>query len=316
MKYLITGGAGFIGTNLCHYINKNYKNYSVVVVDNNIENCNKLKSLFPNIEIINKDFTDKSILDKVECGEYDGVFHLAAVPRVAFSVDYPLISHEENLTKTLILAKACCNDKKIPFIFASSSSIYGDIKKFPTPEESPKQPKSPYALQKYSCELYLKQFNTFYGLPCAFLRFFNVFGPHQIASNAYATVVCAWATAISQNKPIRFDGDGTQSRDFCYVEDVCQAMVLAMQNPNVHTGEAFNIAQGNTTSLNDVFNMFKLEYNIQEANIIRASERAGDVKKTHANIKKAKRLLGYKPKWPFAKGLKTTFEWWASIKNI
>jgi nucleoside-diphosphate-sugar epimerase len=175
---------------------------------------------------------------------------------------------------------------------------------------------TPYAASKLAAEGYVQAYASAYDVPTTLLRFFNVFGPHQIASNAYATVVCAWATAISQNKPIRFDGDGTQSRDFCYVEDVCQAMVLAMQNPNVHTGEAFNIAQGNTPSLNDVFNMFKLEYNIQEANIIRAAERAGDVKKTHANIKKAKRLLGYKPKWPFAKGLKTTFEWWASIKNI
>lgn len=315
MRCLITGGAGFIGTNLCNYIIKNVPDMYITVVDNNKDSCDQLRSMFQNIEILNMDFTNDYVLDEVKKGKYSGVFHLAAVPRVAFSVDYPLVSHEENLTKTLTLAKACCENIKVPFIFASSSSIYGDIKEYPTPETAEKNPKSPYALQKYACELYLKQFNKFYGLPCSFLRFFNVFGPHQVASNAYATVVCAWATAISKEEKIRFDGDGTQSRDFCYVEDVCQAMVLAMANKSAHNAEAFNIAQGDTTELNEVFELFKTEYNIKEKNIVRAPERAGDVKKTHANIDKAKMFLGYDPKWPFVKGLANTFQWWEQRKS-
>jgi UDP-N-acetylglucosamine 4-epimerase len=310
MKYLITGGAGFIGTNLCIELLKQKPECFITVVDNNEESCKKLRSLFENIEILNKDFTDPVVLQSIEAGKYAGVFHLAAVPRVAYSVEHPLLTHDENLTKTLQLGMACCKGTKTPLIFASSSSIYGDIDTFPTPEDSEKRPKSPYALQKYCCELYLKQFNEFYGLPCTFMRFFNVFGQHQVATNAYATVVCAWATALSKGEKIRFDGDGTQSRDFCFVEDVCSALILAMDTPSVHNGEAFNIAQGTTTELNAVFNIFKNKYNVKAEDVVYAPFRAGDVKKTHANVAKAKTLLGFVPAWPFEKGLVKTFEWW------
>jgi nucleoside-diphosphate-sugar epimerase len=314
MKYLITGGAGFIGTNLCLQLQKLKPDCKITVVDNNPESCHKLASIAPNVKIFINDFSDAYILSLIEKGEYDGVFHLAAVPRVAYSVEHPIYTHEENLTKTLHLGKACSRGKKTPLIFASSSSIYGDIDEYPTPEDADKKPKSPYALQKYCCELYLKQFHEFYGLPCAFMRFFNVFGPYQVATNAYATVVCAWATALSKGEKIRFDGDGTQSRDFCFVEDVCSALILAMDTPSVHNAETFNVAQGDTTSLNTVFDLFKSKYSIEENNIVRAPFRAGDVKKTHAKVSKAKELLGFIPKWPFEKGLEKTFAWWDSIK--
>lgn len=314
MKYLITGGAGFIGTNLCIQLQKNKPNCKIVVVDISKKNCDILSTKVDNVEIICNDFTNFSVLKSIEEGEYSGVFHLAAVPRVAYSVEHPLLTHEENLTKTLILGKSCAKSKTA-LIFASSSSIYGDIEEYPTPEDANKKPKSPYALQKYCCELYLKQFHEFYGLPCAFLRFFNVFGPHQIATNAYATVVCAWATALSKGEKIRFDGDGTQSRDFCFVEDVCSALILAMDNKSVHDGQAFNVAQGQTTPLNRVFELFKEKYNIKEENVLRTPVRAGDVKKTHANVEKANRLLGFSPNWPFEKGLIKTFNWWDQTKQ-
>ena len=310
MKYLITGGAGFIGTNLCLELLKHKPECKITVVDNNENNCKKLKSLVDNIEILNIDFTSSIVTQSIETGLYDGVFHLAAIPRVAYSVEHPLLTHDENLTKTLQLAMACCKGKKTPLIFASSSSIYGDIDTFPTPEFADKKPKSPYALQKYVCELYLKQFNEFYGLPCAFMRFFNVFGPHQIATNSYATVVCAWRTAIQQGKQLRFDGDGTQSRDFCFVKDVCSALIKAMNTPSVHDAQAFNVAQGDTTTLNKVFELFKEKYNIQDSNIIKSPIRVGDVKKTHADISKAKLMLNFQPNWPFEKGLLDTFKWW------
>ncbi len=310
MKYLITGGAGFIGTNLCFELLKHKPECLITVVDNNEDNCKKLKTLFTNIEILNKDFTDLSVLQSIEDGNYTGVFHLAAVPRVAYSVEHPILTHDENLTKTLKLGMSCCKGKKTPLIFASSSSIYGDIDTFPTPENAEKKPKSPYALQKYGCELYLKQFNEFYELPCAFMRFFNVFGPHQVATNAYATVVCSWRTAIHQGKQLRFDGDGTQSRDFCFVKDVCSALIKAMDTPSVHNAQAFNVAQGDTTSLNKVFDLFKQKYNLQETDVVRAPVRAGDVKKTHADTSKAKTMLSFEPQWPFEKGLSATFDWW------
>lgn len=309
MKYLITGGAGFIGTNLCLALKNLNIDCEIVVVDNSKENCSLLATKVAGITILTKDFTDLSVLADLESGKYDGVFHLAAVPRVAYSVEHPILTHEENLTKTLILAKACCI-KKTPLIFASSSSIYGDIEEYPTTETADKKPKSPYALQKYACELYLKQFNEFYGLPCAFLRFFNVFGPHQVATNSYATVVCAWATALKKGQQIRFDGDGSQSRDFCFVDDVCSALIIAMTTPTVHDGQAFNVAQGNTIKLSHVFNLFKNKYNITENQIIYAPTRAGDVKKTHANVSKSKKLMGFIPAWPFEKGLQKTFDWW------
>lgn len=309
MKYLITGGAGFIGTNLCFALKDKNIGCEIVVVDNSKENCSLLASKVGGITILTKDFTDSSVLADLESGKYDGVFHLAAVPRVAYSVEHPILTHEENLTKTLILAKACCT-KKTPLIFASSSSIYGDIEEYPTPETADKKPKSPYALQKYACELYLKQFNDFYGLPCAFMRFFNVFGPHQVATNSYATVVCSWATALKKQQNIRFDGDGSQSRDFCFVEDVCSALILAMNTPDAHNAQAFNVAQGDTTKLSHVFDLFKQKYNIKPEQITYAPTRAGDVKKTHANVNKAKNILGFIPAWPFEKGLNKTFEWW------
>jgi UDP-N-acetylglucosamine 4-epimerase len=145
------------------------------------------------------------------------------------------------------------------------------------------------------------------------MRFFNVFGPHQVATNAYATVVCSWRTAIHQGKQLRFDGDGTQSRDFCFVKDVCGALIKAMETPSVHNATSFNVAQGDTTSLNQVFNLFKEKYNIQEIDIIRSPIRMGDVKKTHADISNMKNLLNYEPQWPFEKGLINTFEWWDNL---
>ena len=189
------------------------------------------------------DFASVNVLTKVKSGVYDSVFHLAAIPRVSYSVEHPLETHETNVNKTLHLMDACVGNVK-RFVFASSSSVYGGADILPTPETHPKNPKSPYALQKSIIEDYLKVYSLLYGLESIALRFFNVFGPNQLGHSPYSTAVSAWLTAIKNGKSMRSDGDGSQSRDLCYVDNVVDVCIRASQHEKNLGAEVFNVACG------------------------------------------------------------------------
>jgi UDP-glucose 4-epimerase len=196
--------------------------------------------------------------------------------------------------------------------------VYGGADVLPTPESHPRDPKSPYGLQKAHIEDYLKLYYELYGLDSACLRFFNVFGPNQLGDSPYSTAVSAWLTAIKNGKPMRSDGDGTQSRDMCYVDNVVHACILAAKAEGHLEAECFNVACGDRTTNNEILSSLMRRY--PEADVINAPRRAGDVMHTQASVEKGKVILGYEPQVRFWDGLQKTIDWtevnWDKIKGM
>lgn len=300
---LITGGAGFIGSNLVERaINEGW---NVTVVDDlsggKFEFIEKFK-----LSCFFGDFVNASIVDRIKHQQFDVVFHLAAMPRVGYSVDHPVETNDTNVSKTLKLLDACRGNIE-RFVFASSSSVYGGADVLPTIESAPKNPKSPYALQKSIIEEYLKLWDDLYGMDSAAMRFFNVFGPNQLGSSPYSTAVSAWLTAIKHNKPMRSDGDGTQTRDMCYVDNVTEALVLAAKSKDKLHANAFNVACNESTSNNQILQHLTKRY--PSAIVQMSPWRPGDVMHTLADVTKAKEQLGYEPVVKFWDGLERTIKW-------
>ncbi len=304
MRILCTGGCGFIGSNLSKALIK--EGFDVSIVDNLSNGHKKFIKDLKYKEFIKADFASDKVLRKIHNEEYDIVFHLAAVPRVAYSVENPYKTTKINVTHSVKLFEACINNVD-KIVFASSSSVYGGSLNLPTKEIEPKDPKSPYALQKSVCEEYLKMFYDLYRLNSVSLRFFNVFGPNCFGDSAYATAVAAWCDAVKYNKPLRSDGDGEQSRDMCFVNNVVDANILAATN-ETKGAKIYNVGCGDRTSNNEVLNYFLNRFpNIK---VVNAPERAGDVKHTQADISLAEKELGYMPKVKFWEGLELTIDWW------
>lgn len=304
MRVLITGAAGFIGSNL--YARCVAEGWKVTGVDD-LSNGH-LEFLPEQHDCYLCDFSDEAVLTDIEFGKYDVVFHIAAVPRVSYSVEHPLKTNDVNVSRTLKLLDRCRGNVK-RVVFASSSSVYGgaDVSLGPTHENHPRDPKSPYALQKAVIEDYLRLYNELYGLDSACLRFFNVFGPNQLGDSPYATAVSAWLSAIMKGKPMRSDGDGEQSRDMCYVDNVVDACVKAAQAKDPIRGRCYNVACGDRTTNNQILQYLTKRY--PSATIQHAPTRAGDVKHTHADVKRAQDELGYVPLVRFWEGLERTIEW-------
>lgn len=318
MKVLITGYAGFIGSNLTAACVA--AGHTVTGVDNfsngHIEFLSK--STLESISDLRCDFSSAEVLQLIRDKEFDVVIHLAAVPRVSYSVEHPFETNDANVTKTLKLLEACRGNIS-RFVFASSSSVYGGALKLPTHESEEKNPKSPYALQKSIIEDYLTLYKTFYGLDSVSLRFFNVFGPNALGGSPYATALAAWLTAIKRDEPLRFDGDGTQSRDLCYVDNVVDACIKAA-TAQLPTTEAhrFNVACGTEVSNNDIILYLLKRYGGFKLNV--APTRAGDVKRTLANITNASVYLAYGVKVPVWEGIARTCDWydenWDWARNL
>jgi len=211
-----------------------------------------------------------------------------------------------------------CRENVKRFVFASSSSVYGGADVLPTPETEPKNPKSPYALQKSIIEDYLKLYRDLYRLDSVCLRFFNVFGPNQLGDSPYATAVSAWLTAIKKGVPLRSDGDGSQSRDMCYVDNVTDCCVRAALVADPLNAECINVACGDRTTNREILTELAKHY--PQAQVTVAGWRPGDVMHTQADISKANRLLGYTPLVRFWEGLDRTIKWyesnWESIGNM
>jgi nucleoside-diphosphate-sugar epimerase len=303
---LVTGGAGFIGSNLTETLLQ--KGHFVRVLDD--FSTGKRENLifdkaYPSLEIVEGDIRDLGTCQKaVEGMKY--VFHQGALPSVQRSVEDPETSNAVNAGGTLNILLAAREKGAKRVIYASSSSVYGDTPTLPKHEEMPCDPLSPYALQKYIGEQYCRLFYQLYGLETISLRYFNIFGPKQDPNSLYSAVIPKFIDALLQGRPPIIFGDGEQSRDFTYIENVVQANLLAMSAGHLH-GEAINIACGERTSLNQLLNVLKkilgskLSPSYQEP-------QQGDVRHSLADIRKGKEMIKYEPKVGIEIGLKKTVE--------
>lgn len=305
MRVLITGASGFIGSNLTQRCLD--EGWSVDCVDD-LSNGH-LEFLPSKQGCWVHDFSSPFILSRIEAQSFDIVFHLAAVPRVSYSVEYPFRTNDVNVTHTLRMLDSCRKNVN-RVVFASSSSVYGGASVLPTPETHPKDPKSPYALQKSVIEDYLKLYSDLYGLDSVSLRFFNVFGKNQIAGGAYATAISSWLNAIHRGKPMRSDGDGTQSRDMCHVDNIVDACVRAAKHPDKLNADRFNVACGERVTNQEILNLLLERF--PAASHYVAPFRPGDVMHTQADVSKAEKVLGYTPVTRFYEGLAKTIEWFDS----
>jgi nucleoside-diphosphate-sugar epimerase len=313
MRVLVTGCAGFIGSNLTARCVK--EGWDVTGVDD-LSN-GQVDFLPKGFHFLKDDFASGEVLSAIRSGGFDVVFHLAAVPRVSYSVEHPVETHETNVYKTLQLMDACRGNVK-RIVFASSSSVYGGADELPTRESNPKNPKSPYALQKSIIEDYLKLYRDLYGLDSVCLRFFNVFGPNQLGDSPYSTAVSAWLTSIKRGQSMRSDGDGSQSRDMCYVDNVVDACVKSATRADPLNAECYNVACGERTTNKDILAYLKKKY--PDAVHHDAPWRPGDVMHTQADLVKIHSDLGYVPLVKIWEGIDRTIEWidsnWDSINKM
>jgi UDP-glucose 4-epimerase len=303
---LVTGGAGFIGSHLVEGLLA--RDYKVRVLDNfSTGRRENLASVLTQVELLEGSVanltTARSAMRNV-----DVVFHQAALPSVPRSVKNPLESNEVNITGTLniLLAARDAGVKRV--VYAASSSAYGNQPTLPKVETMTPDPLSPYAIGKLAGEMYARAFAQLYGLSTVSLRYFNVFGPRQDPTTQYAGVIAKFMTCALEGKPYPVYGDGEQSRDFTYVENVVNANLLAAEHP-IEGAPLINIAYGERTTLNQIIKILN-ELTGQKLSADYEPERAGDVKHSHADVTLAGKLLGYEPMVNLREGLKRTLEWY------
>lgn len=310
-RVLITGAAGFIGSNLvARCLSEGWDVTGVDDLSNG--HIEFLPKEFVGGLVVS-DFSSPRVLEAIKSKKFDAVIHLAAIPRVSYSVEHPIETNDTNVSKTLALMNAC-RDNVDRFVFASSSSVYGGAEVLPTPETAVKNPKSPYALQKSVIEDYLKLYKLLYGLDSASLRFFNVFGPNQLGDSPYSTAVSAWLTSILSGKSMRSDGDGSQSRDMCYVENVVDVCVRAARHRGELSAETFNVACGDRNTNRSILEYLMSRF--PDASYYDAPWRPGDVMHTQADIAKTNNVLSYTPIVKFWEGLDKTIDWYVSNWNL
>ena len=307
--FLVTGGAGFIGSNLCEAILN--LGYRVRCLDDlstgKQENVDPFLNN-PRYEFIKGDIKDLDTCMKA-CEGVDYVLNQAAWGSVPRSIEMPLFYCANNITGTLNMLEAARQNKVKKFVYASSSSVYGDEPVLPKTEGKEGNLLSPYALTKRCDEEWAKQYTRHYGLDTYGLRYFNVFGRRQDPNGAYAAVIPKFIKQLMNGEQPTINGDGKQSRDFTYIENVIEANLKACQAPHEAAGEAFNIAYGGREYLLDIYyDLTKaLEVDIEP---IFGPDRAGDIKHSNADISKAKKLLGYEPEYNFADGLQEAIAWY------
>jgi UDP-N-acetylglucosamine 4-epimerase len=309
-RFLVTGGAGFIGSNIAWRLLK--AGHSVRVLDNfssgKEENLSFAKQLGGSgvYELIRGDIRDKSTCDR-SCEGIDYVLHQAALRSVPKSMRDPESYNEVNIGGTLNMLQAASKNKVKRFVFASSSSVYGDTARFPEREDFTPQPISPYALTKLAGEHYCAFFQRHYGLPAVSLRYFNVFGPRQALDDEYAVVIPKFISCLLRGEAPPVFGTGRQSRDFTYIDNVVEANILAAANLKVEAG-VFNIASGKDYSVLELVRTLNslLGKTIEPAFL---PLRPGDVFRTLADLGRSKKLLGYNPRIDFLKGLDLTIRY-------
>ncbi len=313
--FLVTGGAGFIGSNLCEAILK--KGYRVRCLDNLSTGKRANVDLFisdPSYEFIEGDVKDLDTCMKA-CEGVDYVLHQAAWGSVPRSIEMPLFYCANNITGTLNMLEAARQNKVKKFVYASSSSVYGDEPNLPKSEGREGNLLSPYAVSKRADEEWAKQYTRHYGLDTYGLRYFNVFGRRQDPNGAYAAVIPKFIKQLLDGETPTINGDGKQSRDFTYIENVIEANLKACLASHEAAGEAYNVAYGGREYLLDIY------YGLVDALEIKGADgkrlepnfgpdRAGDIKHSNADISKAKKNLGYDPEWSFERGIKAAIDWY------
>ncbi len=322
--WLITGVAGFIGSNLLEFLLIN--NQKVVGLDNfstgkkrNLEEVRDLleNGAWSNFKFIEGDIRDLSVC-KAACTGVNYVLHQAALGSVPRSINDPISTNAVNIDGFLNVLLAAKQEGVAGFVYAASSSTYGDHPDLPKREEVIGNPLSPYAVTKYVNELYASVFSKVYGFNSVGLRYFNVFGKRQDPNGAYAAVIPRWVAAMLKNESVFINGDGETSRDFCYVDNVVQANILAATNVKYFSKEhVFNVAYGERNSLKQLFELIKNELqsggiNYQSA-IVYQDFRPGDVRHSLASIEKARTTLGYFPRYSLSDGIKLAVPWYVKF---
>jgi|WetSurMetagenome_2_1015567.scaffolds.fasta_scaffold54207_2 UDP-glucose 4-epimerase len=301
MQYIITGGAGFIGSHIAEALSESH---SIIIIDDfskgKPENLNGLPD---SVQVIQGSITDLSLLEKA-FEDADGVFHLGAIASVVQSVYNPIATHEVNITGTLnvLLAARDCGVRKV--VFASTSAVYGNEPALPKREEMAPAPLSPYAVSKLTGEYYCKIFSELFDIKTASLRYFNVFGPRQDPNSDYSAVIPKFISRLLDGKPPIIFGDGKQTRDFIYVKDVVRANILAMQGP---AAGLFNIGSGNRIDLNELAFILAEIMNVNLSPVYE-KPREGDIRDSVADISHARKSLGFTPQFTLKAGLADTIE--------
>jgi UDP-N-acetylglucosamine/UDP-N-acetyl-alpha-D-glucosaminouronate 4-epimerase len=304
-NYLVTGGAGFIGSHLSEELVR--RGHRVRVADSLITGKRSNLDHIAGVEFIEGDLADLDFARRAAEGcEY--VLHQAAIPSVPRSVKDPITSNRANVDATVNMLVAARDAGARRLVFAASSSAYGDTPTLPKHEGMPTNPLSPYALQKVVGEQYLQMFTRLYGLETVSIRYFNVFGPRQDPSSPYSGVISVFATALLENRAPTIYGDGEQTRDFTYVANVVDGVLRACEAPQA-SGEIINVATGGRISLNKLFYAMR-EVVGGNLELTYAEPRQGDVRDSQADISKAKALLGYEPVVSFEDGLARTIAWY------
>jgi UDP-glucose 4-epimerase len=305
-KYVVTGGAGFIGSTLVRTLLK--AGGRVEVIDNLLSGHEKnLAEVRDRVALHRLDIRDSAAIAPVLAGA-DTVFHLAAIPSVPRSIDEPRPSHEVNIDGTFEVFTAAANGGVRRLVYAASSSAYGDSETLPKVETMPAKPKSPYAVQKYVGELYASVFASCFGLEAVALRFFNVYGPRQDPSSAYSGILSLFMKHLIARTPPTIFGDGEQSRDFTYVEDVASLCLKAAGAPGV-AGQMYNAGNGGRYTLNQIWSMLQKMEGVEITPKF-GPPRAGDVRHSMADTTRAVAELGHVPQFTIEEGLQKTLDWY------
>ena len=302
-NYLVTGGAGFIGSHISEELLR--RGHRVRVVDSLVTGYHR--NLRDGVEFVEGDLAAAAVARAAVAG-MDYVIHQAAIPSVPRSVEKPEESHRANVDATLQILLASRDARIKRVVFAGSSSVYGDQPVLPKTETMPTSPLSPYALQKLMSEMYLQMFTRLYGLETVTTRYFNVFGPRQDPGSPYSGVISLFIKALSEGTTPVIYGDGGQTRDFTYVTNVVDGVLRAAETPGVG-GQVFNVATNSRVSLNELLATLKKIFGSQVEPIYKEA-RQGDVRDSQADISKAQQLLGYQPTVGLEEGLRKTVEWY------
>ena len=322
-RWLITGVAGFIGSNLLEHLLK--LGQTVVGLDNFLTGYQKNLDMVRDIvgpeawsrfSFIEGDIRDIDTCHAA-CKGVQHVLHEAALGSVPRSIDDPLLSNSCNITGYLHMLVAARDAGVKSFVYAASSSTYGDSPELPKVEDKIGSPLSPYAVTKYVDELYADVFNRCYGFSSVGLRYFNVFGQRQDPYGAYAAVIPQWFASLIKKETVFVNGDGETSRDFCYIDNVVQANLLASFAQGEATNKIYNVAFGQRTTLNELFDLIKEEVarhkpEVMTAECVHRDFRAGDVRHSLADIGRAEKLLGYGPQFDVRQGLRLAGDWYAA----
>ena len=322
--WLVTGVAGFIGSNLLETLL--LLNQKVIGLDNfatgHQHNLDEVQSEVSSKQWHNFTFIKGDIRNFEDCQKaltidntaVDYILHQAALGSVPRSIADPILTNSANITGFVNMLTAAKDAKVTTFVYAASSSTYGDHPALPKVEENIGKPLSPYAVTKYVNELYADVFNKTYGLNTTGLRYFNVFGKRQDPDGAYAAVIPKWTAAMIENQDLFINGDGETSRDFCFVENAVQANILAATADEEGKNQVFNVALGDRTTLNELFSSLVSALSINEVSYCKQAIyqdfRAGDVRHSQADISKAKRLMGYQPEFRIQQGINKAMPWY------